>query len=272
MKKIPYFDVQQHLRDWRHYVLPIFVTVAAVALVAFLVVRLRKSEMPEPWRAEPARIGLLAPGKEALFDPAFAVTTPVEMVLAPTADTFDYPVGSRHGALTYNAQPFFTNQHLGDDLNGIGGWNSDLGDPVYAIADGRVVFSGRPSEGWGNVVTLQHELENGRLVQSFYGHLDSIRVPVGERVRRGDRIGSIGTADGRYLAHLHFELRRYPSLDVGAGYAESRLGRLPGELMMRKWRRRDEDRLAPPPRGAPLEPNAFQVDQVDAPEESPPER
>jgi hypothetical protein len=185
------------------------------------------------------------------------------MVSAPKADTFEYPVGSEHGALTYNAQPFLTDKHLGDDLNGIGGWNSDLGDPVYAVADGSVIFSGWPSDGWGNVVILLHEMADGRMVETFYGHLDTIRVPVGKQVRRGDQLGTIGTANGRYLAHLHFEIRRYPTFDVGAGYAESRLGRVSGELALKKWNRREDDSLAAAPRGTPLEARAIQVDGVD---------
>jgi len=42
--------------------------------------------------------------------------------------------------MSCNAQHFTENHHLGDDLNGIDGENSDLGDPIYAIADGRVLL------------------------------------------------------------------------------------------------------------------------------------
>ncbi|MEX2579171.1 MAG: M23 family metallopeptidase [Verrucomicrobiales bacterium] len=270
MKKLPHFDVKQHLQEWHRYVLPIFVVVAAVFMLVFLIARSGKRAEPEAEDGfRPARIGLLGTGEEAVFDPAFAVTSPIEMVLAPTADTFDYPVGSAHGALTYNAQPFLTANHLGDDLNGIGGGDSDLGDPVYAVADGLVIFAGWPSDGWGNVAMLLHELADGRLVETFYGHLDSIRVPVGRQVGRGDTIGTIGTANGRYLAHLHFEIRRYPTLDAGAGYADSKLGRVSGELALRKWRAREDDQLAGAPRGAPPEPGAFQL-EVDGGEPAAP--
>ncbi|MEC5125264.1 M23 family metallopeptidase [Verrucomicrobiales bacterium BCK34] len=258
LKKPVYFDIKQHLKEWHQLALPIFVIVAAVGLVTFLITR--NNEESEKTGFTPARIGLLAPGPDALFDPAFAIASPVEMVSAPTTDRFDYPVGSRHGAGTYNAQPFLTNKHLGDDLNGIGGQNSDLGDPVFAAADGLVVFAGWPSDGWGNVVILLHELENGRLIESFYAHLDSIHVPIGKQLRRGDQLGTIGTAGGRYLAHLHFELRRYSSLDVGAGYAESKQGRLPGEASLMKWRNRRDNQLAPPVTGAPIEPGSLNLD------------
>lgn len=264
VKKPVYFDVKQHLQDWHRYVLPIFVVVAAIGMIIFLVIRTgEKAESLAEKFPEPARIGLLQASADAVFDPAFAVLSPIEMVLAPTADTFDYPVGSEHGALTYNAQPFLTENHLGDDLNGIGGRNSDFGDPVYAVADGLVVFSGWPADGWGNVVILAHQLADGEVVETCYGHLDSIRVPVGQQVRRGDQIGTIGTANERYLAHLHFEVRRYNTLEVGGGYADSKLGRVSGELALKKWHRRAEDNLAPPPRGTPLESRALQVEGVD---------
>ena len=38
---------------------------------------------------------------------------------------------SENSAMAYNAQRFTENHHLGDDLNGIGGEDSDLGDPIY---------------------------------------------------------------------------------------------------------------------------------------------
>lgn len=264
LKKPIYFDIQQHLQDWHRYVLPIFVVVAAIGMVVFLIARTgeQADSLAEKFPTG-SRIGLLAANANGVFDPAFAVLSPIEMVLTPSADTFDSPVGSEHGALTYNAQPFLVDNHLGDDLNGIGGQNSDLGDPVYAVADGVVVFSGWPSDGWGNVVILAHQLANGEIVETFYGHLDSIRVPVGKQVRRSDQIGTIGSANGRYLAHLHFEIRRYPTLDVGAGYADSKLGRVSGELALKKWRRRAEDSLVAAPRGTPLEPRALQVDGVE---------
>jgi murein DD-endopeptidase MepM/ murein hydrolase activator NlpD len=41
-------------------------------------------------------------------------------------------------------------------------------------------------------------------------------------VTRGQKIGTIGTAFGRYLAHLHFEIRRRPWMGVCRGYNENR--------------------------------------------------
>src|ERR1044071_7120258 len=68
------------------------------------------------------------------LDPAFQVSSSFELASLPVATRFDFPLGSEHGALTYNAQRFTENRHLGDDLNGIGGENSDLGDPIYAVS------------------------------------------------------------------------------------------------------------------------------------------
>lgn len=261
MEKPLYFDWKAHLAEWHRFVLPVFVLVAAIALVLVLVFSGARQSPWNDWTPEgQARVGLIGATDEAVFDPAFAILSPREMVLAPTVASFDQPVGSVHGALSYNAQPFLTNRHLGDDINGIGGWNSDLGDPVYAVADGLVVFAGWPSDGWGNVVILQHELASGEPIQSFYGHLDSVHVPVGRLVRRGKQVGTIGNADGVYLAHLHLEIRRAATIDVGVGYSDEKLGRLPAELMLRRWRTRPEDRLGRAVTGEPLSPPALELD------------
>jgi len=50
------------------------------------------------------------------------------------ADHFDFPVGRPDAKGYYNAQGFGKNAHLGDDWNGTGGGNSDLGDPIYEEA------------------------------------------------------------------------------------------------------------------------------------------
>src|SRR5690349_18719189 len=136
------------------------------------------------------------------LDPAFQVPSPFELASLPAATRFDFPLGSEHGALTYNAQRFTENHHLGDDLNGIGGENSDLGDPIYAVADGRVLLARDGGSGWGNVVIVLHALEdNGTryYVQSYYGHCEEILVNAGEDVRRGQQIATVGTANGQYF-------------------------------------------------------------------------
>jgi len=58
------------------------------------------------------------------------------------ADAFDYPVGKPDAKQYYNAQPFGKNYHLGDDWNGKGGGNTDLGDPgitlIYILKSGKI--------------------------------------------------------------------------------------------------------------------------------------
>lgn len=239
------FDFRRHFGEFFRHVFPIMVMVFAAALIAYVMWGPAPKDPAGGINDGPApRIGLLPaekPGTSGLaeepdaeesplpFDPAFVVPRPLDLAKAPRASRFDAPMGSPLGALTYNAQPFLTTRHLGDDLNGIGGWDSDLGDAIYAAGDGEVTFAGWPSDGWGNVIQILHRLPNGETVTTFYGHLKTINVPVGGLVRRGDRVGTVGKADGRYLAHLHFEVRPASSLNPGAGYADGPLGRRAGE-------------------------------------------
>jgi Peptidase family M23 len=160
-------------------------------------------------------------------DPAFRVPSPLELASIPTVARFDFPLGSENGALSYNAQRFTENHHLGDDLNGIGGENSDLGDPIYAIADGRVLLARDGGPGWGNVVILLHAYATEgerKYVQSYYGHVETMLVRAGENVRRGQQIATIGTGNGRYFAHLHFEMREFITPFIGPGYRTNTQG------------------------------------------------
>lgn len=143
------------------------------------------------------------------------------------ADGFDFPVGRPDARGYYDAQPFGRNRHLGEDWNGNGGGNTDLGDPVYSIAHGVVSFTGHVSGGWGNIVRVVHTFEidgERQQVESFYAHLHEIAVKEGDLVRRGALLGTIGDADGRYYAHLHLELRDRVGMPHGPGYSEAQDG------------------------------------------------
>jgi murein DD-endopeptidase MepM/ murein hydrolase activator NlpD len=171
----------------------------------------------------------------------------------PAATRFDAPVGSEHGALTYNAQKFWEmndkrgGHHTGDDLNGIGGMNTDLGDPVHATADGLVVFAGEPSPGWGKLIIVAHRDRDGRVLESMYAHLDRIEVGAGSLVSRGKRIGTVGTANGYYPAHLHFEMRLGDGADIGSGYSMVPLNRLDPEKTLRDLAGAAPEDLSPAP-------------------------
>ncbi len=139
------------------------------------------------------------------------VSLAARTAIVPLADGFDFPVGPPDAEGYYNYRGFRPNGHLGDDWNGLGGGNSDLGDPVYSIGHGMVVMARDARKGWGNVVIVRHAFREGskiRVVDSFYAHLDSISVREGKVVRKGQKVGTIGTNRGMYVAHLHLEVRR----------------------------------------------------------------
>ena len=140
------------------------------------------------------------------------------------AHHFDYPVGTANANGYYNAQGFTENNHLGDDWNGTGGGNTDFGDPIYAIADGRVKSAEDYKGGWGKIIRILHQLPNGEMVESFYAHCETMMVKEGDWIKRGDQIATMGNADGAYLAHLHFEIRTDTSMGIGGGYSSDTEG------------------------------------------------
>lgn len=141
--------------------------------------------------------------------PVFAVDVRVNL-----ADGFDFPVGKPNADGYYKSRGLRLRvpQHFGEDWNGRSGGNSDLGDPVYAVADGIVTLAQNVRTGWGNVVLTRHAYRDPSTSQIKYidtlnGHLDKIMVKSGQTIKRGQQIGTIGTNFGMYPAHLHFEMR-----------------------------------------------------------------
>lgn len=106
-----------------------------------------------------------------------------------------YPVG--YIAITV---PFNKKKHRGIDL----GWNRNYGgknQPIYAIDDGKVIYRQKQTSG-GNVLHIKHS--NGYV--SEYAHLDTWLVKKGEKVKRGQQIGTMGATGKVSGNHLHFGL------------------------------------------------------------------
>jgi hypothetical protein len=111
----------------------------------------------------------------------------------------------------------FGGNHTGLDI-GFDRW----GDPVYAVARGRVTYS--DVEGWDTekgVVIVEHTFPDGSIAYSLYGHMeqtDTLHFPlVGQCVELGDILGGIGWPS-RGRPHLHYELRDFLPDDGGPGY------------------------------------------------------
>jgi murein DD-endopeptidase MepM/ murein hydrolase activator NlpD len=76
-----------------------------------------------------------------------------------------------------------------------------LGTQVVAPADGIVTKAG-PAGGFGNSVFISH----GYGIITRYGHLSSLTVRVGQRVKRGDVVATVGNTGRSTGPHLHYEL------------------------------------------------------------------
>ena len=143
-------------------------------------------------------------------------------------DGFDFPVGDKDGkggytslldgkhydswyVATKTGEEYYLGIHTGEDWNGSGGGNTDLGQPVYATAEGIVVHAAECPSPWGNVIMIEHHyIENGepKMVYSQYSHLKELYVKKGDHVERRQKIAAIGQGNHQeYPAHLHFEIR-----------------------------------------------------------------
>jgi murein DD-endopeptidase MepM/ murein hydrolase activator NlpD len=78
---------------------------------------------------------------------------------------------------------------------------SPIGTPFYAPADGVVIFSGA-KEGFGNFIMVAH----GYGVVSRYGHNAQNLVQPGQKVKRGDQLGTVGNTGRTTGPHLHYEV------------------------------------------------------------------
>lgn len=108
----------------------------------------------------------------------------------------DYPITQKYGEIipgvTVNNRP-----HTGID------YGCPKGTPILASNDGEVMAAGWDLTGFGFRVILKHL--DGRA--TLYGHLESIGVNVGDKVKQGQEIGISGDTGKATGPHLHFESR-----------------------------------------------------------------
>jgi murein DD-endopeptidase MepM/ murein hydrolase activator NlpD len=108
----------------------------------------------------------------------------------PVAGWLSSTFGSRKDPFT-GSRDF----HAGLDIS------ADPGQAVRATADGTVVTA-RGSGDFGNLVVLDH----GFGIGTRYGHLSRFAVFEGQRIRKGDVVGYVGSTGRSTSAHLHYEL------------------------------------------------------------------
>jgi murein DD-endopeptidase MepM/ murein hydrolase activator NlpD len=100
----------------------------------------------------------------------------------------------------YRHNPFGgggSESHEGQDIA------SAWGTPVKSTADGLIVYAAARA-GYGNVVVIYH----GNGITTRYGHLSQIGVEPGQRIRRGDEIGKVGSTGRSTGPHCHYEVRQ----------------------------------------------------------------
>jgi murein DD-endopeptidase MepM/ murein hydrolase activator NlpD len=105
------------------------------------------------------------------------------------------PITSHYGN---RADPFNGDEelHLGLDISAL------YGAVVHAPADGKVIYA-HGMAAYGNLLVIDH----GNGITTRYGHLSRFVAKVGQRVKRGDPIGLVGTTGRTTAPHLHYEVR-----------------------------------------------------------------
>lgn len=77
------------------------------------------------------------------------------------------------------------------------------GDPIFAAADGRVVYAGSGLRGYGNLIIIKHNAD----YLTAYAHNQTLLVKEDQTVRKGQKIAEMGSTDADRV-QLHFEIRK----------------------------------------------------------------
>ncbi|HXQ31942.1 MAG TPA: M23 family metallopeptidase [Steroidobacteraceae bacterium] len=80
---------------------------------------------------------------------------------------------------------------------------AEVGEPLYAIAPGEVIYAGNGLRGYGNVAILRHDRQR----TSLYAHTSELKVQKGDMVAQGALVALVGNTGHSTGPHVHFEIR-----------------------------------------------------------------
>ena len=118
------------------------------------------------------------------------------MASTPTILPTDGHLSSLFSGSRYHPVLRISRPHKGIDIA------ARIGEPILAPARGRVTFAGNRSNGYGNMVEIDH----GYGYVTRYAHASRLRVRTGQTVDRGDRIADVGNTGLTSGPHLHYEV------------------------------------------------------------------
>jgi murein DD-endopeptidase MepM/ murein hydrolase activator NlpD len=100
----------------------------------------------------------------------------------------------------YRTDPFTKARKMHEGMD----FTAKIGTPVFATGDGIVAQADNTASGYGNHVVIRH----GYGYESLYAHLSKYNCRVGQRVKRGDIIGYVGSTGRSEGPHLHYEVHK----------------------------------------------------------------
>lgn len=100
----------------------------------------------------------------------------------------------------YRSDPFTKARKMHQGMD----FTAPTGTPIFATGDGVVRRADNTASGYGNHIVIQH----GYGYETLYGHLSKYKVKAGQRVKRGDVIGYIGSTGRSEAPHLHYEVHK----------------------------------------------------------------
>jgi len=134
-------------------------------------------------------IGNLIANKEKLLAATPAIQPVSNKDLDRVASGFGYRIDPIYKTVKFHAGLDFT---------------APQGTPIYATADGVVKTAGFSDGGYGNHVVINH----GYGYETLYGHMYRVKVRSGQRLKRGDLIGYVGSTGKSTGPHCHYEVHK----------------------------------------------------------------